>query len=151
MTNKKDKNKLVVRDAGWADTIPEWLIEEIKTERMIYGLANVMNSDNKVIGDAETVAYLMTASLHAPMSTEYVNIYFYLTARLMKKRGIEKLPDFIQEAFDHGLTDYERQELNELRTMIYRKRGGEIDTSLLNALRKLKKEDSTKPKGAGKK
>jgi len=139
MTNKKNKNRLVVGDAGWAKEIPEWILEEIKTERILYGLANIMESNNKMIGDAETVAYLMTASLHAPMSTEYANIYFYLTARLMKKRGIEELPDFVQEAFDRGLTDYEKQELNELQTMIYRKRGGEIDAPLLNTLREIKR------------
>jgi len=137
---KKNKNKLVVGDAGWADAIPEWLLEEIKTERILCGLANIMESDNKIIGDAETVAYLFTASLRAPMSTEYANIYFYLTARLMKKRGIEKLPNFIQEVFDHGLSDYEKQELKELQTMIYRKRGGEIDAPLLNTLREFKKK-----------
>ena len=35
------KNRLVVGDMSWADVIPEWLLDEIKAERLIYGLAGI--------------------------------------------------------------------------------------------------------------
>lgn len=31
MARKTKENRLVVADAGWAKTIPEWILEEIKS------------------------------------------------------------------------------------------------------------------------
>ena len=56
------KNRLVVGDMSWADMIPDWLLEEIKHERIIYGLAGISNPEAPKIGDAEVIAYLMTAT-----------------------------------------------------------------------------------------
>lgn len=133
------KNRLVVGDATWADMIPDWLLEEIKAERLIYGLAGIANPDAPKVGDAEIAAYLMTASMRAPMPSEYVEVYVYLTARLMKKQGKE-LPDFMAEKLEKGLSQYEEHNLNDLKSDIYRKRGGEIDTPLLNVMRTFKNE-----------
>ena len=133
------KNKLVVGDAGWADMIPDWLIEEIKAERIVYGLAGIANPDAPKVGDAEVAAYLMTASMRAPIPHEYAEIYIFLVARLMKKRGKE-LPDFMAEKLEKGLTQYEEHTLKDLASDIYRNRGGEIDTPLLNVMRTFKKE-----------
>ena len=133
------KNRLVVGDATWADMIPDWLLEEIKFERLMYGLATISNPEATKIGDAEIIAYLMTASMRAPMPSEYVEIYVYLTAKVMKRQGKE-LPDFMEEKLERGLTQQEEYDLKELRSMIFDKRGGEIDTPLLNAMRTLKKD-----------
>ncbi len=133
------KNRLVVGDASWADIIPEWLLEEIKHERIIHGLAGIARSDAPKVGDAEIAAYLMTASMRGPIPSEYVEIYVFLTARLIQKRG-QKLPDFMTEKLERGLTQYEEHTLNDLKSDIYRKRGGEIDTPLLNVMRAFKKE-----------
>ena len=133
------KNRLVVGDASWADMIPDWLLEEIKAERLIYGLAEIANPEAPKIGDAEVAAYLMTASMRAPMPSEYVEVYIYLTARLMKRQGKE-LPDFMAEKLERGLTQQEEYDLKELRSMLFDKRGGEIDTLLLNVMRSLRKE-----------
>ncbi len=132
-------NKLVVGDASWVDMIPDWLLEEIKTERIVYGLAGIANPDAPKVGDAEVAAYLMTASMRAPIPHEYAEIYIFLTARLMKKRGTE-LFDFMTEKLEKGLTQYEEQTLQNLRNDIYHKRGGDIDTPLLNAMRSFKQE-----------
>lgn len=56
----------------------------------------------------------------------------------MKKRHKE-IPDFMKEALEKGLTDYEKRELESLRSMIYDKRGGEIEHPVLNMLRGMKK------------
>ena len=133
------KNRLVVGDASWADMIPDWLLEEIKHERIIYGLAGIANPETPKVGDAEVTAYLMTTSMRAPMPGEYVEVYIYLTARLMKKRGIE-LPGFMAEKLERGLTQYEEYTLENIKGDIYRARGGEIDTPLLNVMRAFKKE-----------
>ena len=36
------RNKLVVANRGWAETIPEWLLDEVRAERLVYGLADIM-------------------------------------------------------------------------------------------------------------
>ena len=132
---EKKENRLVVGAMEWADMIPEWLKEEVEAERMIYGLGSLIGRGPKV-GDAEVCAYLMTASLRQPLSSEHVNIYMYLVTRLFKKRGKE-VPLSIRK---DELTEWEEHELEELRDMIYRSRGGEIHHPLLNAMRQLKKD-----------
>ena len=133
---KKKKNRLVVGAREWADTIPEWLLEEVKAERLIYGLASLMDSGRPKVGDAEVVVYLMTASHRGILSSEHVNIYMYLVTRLFKKRGKE-VPESIRK---DKLSDWEEHELEELRQMIYHSRGGEIHHPLLDAMRQLKKD-----------
>lgn len=135
------KNRLVVGDSQWADAIPEWLLEEIKSERLIYGLAGLINPDAPKVGDAEIVAYLMTASFRAPMHHEYAEIYVYLTAKVIQSQGRE-IDDFMIEKLNRGLSRDEERILEDLRHSIYRARGGEIDSPLLSALRQFKKEIS---------
>jgi hypothetical protein len=88
-------------------------------------------------------AYLMTASFEAPLTSRYTNIYVYLTARLLKRHG-KKIPDFAMEQLTRGLSQDEERELRHLRNTIYQKRGGDIDTPVLNAMRKLKNSGSEK-------
>ena len=131
-------NRLVVGDSQWADVIPQWLLDEISAERLIYGLAGLLNPDMPKVGDAEVLAYLMTASLRAPLSHEYAEIYVYLTAKVLEKNG-RVIEDFMTEKLEHGLTRDEERLFEELKGNIYRARGGEIDTPLLSAMRDLKK------------
>jgi len=145
MPQKEKQNRLVVGDNQWANDIPKWLLEEIKTECLIYGLSSITNPEIEKVGDAEVVAYLMTASLHGPMPNELNQIYIYLGAKLVKRRSSNsKLPDFMEEKLKQGLTDYEQRELKELKSMIYSKRGGEINHPILNVMRRLYK-DSQNP------
>jgi hypothetical protein len=132
------KNRLVVADAGWAESIPEWLLDAIRAERMIYGLASILKPEKPTVGDAETVAYLMTASMRAPLTHDLAQIYFYLTAKLMERQGKE-LPDFLKDKLKQGLAPDEERELKDLKADIHRARGGDIDHPLLNAMREFKK------------
>lgn len=135
-TMTKDKqNRLVVADKGWAETIPEWLLEEVKFERLLYSFASLMKGGKTQVGDAEIAVYLYTLSLRQPLSHEDANIYFYLCTKLLEKKGAKVPEDIRKEKLD----DYEKGLLEELREEIYRKRGGEIKSPLLNALRQLKK------------
>lgn len=143
---RNEPTPLVVGDRSWADTIPDWLLTEIEAERMVYGLAGMMGKGVPKVGTAEVCAYLMTAALRAPLTHEYTEIYMYLTAELMQKRGTQLDPLF-QEKLDKGLTEWEQHELEELKSDIYRKRGGEVNHPLLNTMRDFKKEIATIPKG----
>jgi len=132
-------NKLVVSDIGWAETIPEWLLDEIRAERLILGLASIGRDleDWQKVGDAEVLVYLMTESLRQPLSKEHFNIYLYLFNKIMKRRGKE-IPEELK--FNRELDNYEQHILKELKYMIYKRRGGDIDHPLLNAMRELKKD-----------
>lgn len=132
---KQKQNRLVVGDASWAKDIPKWLLEEIETERMLLGLITISNPDLPKVGDAEVTAYLFTASLRAPIGHTLTEIYLYLFTKIMTKRKT-KVPDDIRK---EKLTPYEERELEDLRAMIYRCRGGEINHPILNAMRELKK------------
>ena len=138
---KKKENRLVVGAREWADTIPEWLLDEVKAERLIYGLASLMGRRPKV-GDAEVTVYLMTASYRSVLSSEHTNIYMHLVTRLFKKRDKE-VPESIRK---DELSEWEEHELEELRDMIYHSRGGEIHHPLLDAIRQLKKDIKRKEK-----
>jgi len=136
----QNKNRLVVADAGWAQDLPEWLLEEIRTERLTLAMAALTHemADNEKVGDAEMVAYFMTASLRAPLIHEDAEIYVYLTAKLMQRQGKE-LADFMQAKLEQGLSDDENRELTHLKTEIFCKRGGDIENPLLKVLREFKK------------
>jgi len=138
MKKQNNPTPLVVGDLSWADTIPDWLLNEIKAERMAYGLAKIMDKDVPKVGNAEVCAYLMTSSLRAPLRYEYTEIYIYLTAKVMQKRDTQLEPLF-KEKLDKGLTDWEQRELDELKSDIYSKRGGEVNHPLLNIMRDFKK------------
>lgn len=134
---------MVVGDASWAESIPEWLLEEIRSERLMLGIAGMgrampESKPKDMVGDSEVVAYLFTASLRAPLSSEMVNIYVYLTAQLMARRTKELSPDF-QQAVSRGLTEWEQKLLDDLRRDIYDKRGGEIRSPLLDMLKAFKR------------
>ena len=137
MTPKKQEgNRLVVADAGWAETIPDWLLGAVKSERMILGLAGVMRPElPDRLGDAEVCVYLYTASLRAPMSHNYTNIYLHLASKLMRKRGAT-VPDGLGP---DSLDPDEERELGDLRRELWRARGGRIKSPLLDAMRKLGK------------
>lgn len=137
---KEKKNRLIVGDIGWAETLPDWLLEAIKTERLALGLMDLICEDAPKVGEAEVCAYLYTASLHAPMSHEHSQIYFYIGARVMKSHQPDQdLPEMMVEALEQGLHEWEERELENIRDLIYRKRGGKIVHPVLDAMRILKK------------
>ncbi|MBI4444308.1 MAG: hypothetical protein HY645_00245 [Acidobacteria bacterium] len=137
MANTKKENRLVVANAGWGQTLPQWLLDAVREERLTLGMAGVIKPMQEV-GDAEACAYLYTASLTSPMPHNLNQIYFWLGAKLMKQRGME-LADFMEEKLEAGLTADEERELAELKRELFRKRGGEISHPLLDVLREFKK------------
>ena len=131
---KRKENRLVVADAGWADTIPDWLLKEVKAERMIFGLASIKKKIEEV-GDAEACVYLCTLSLRQPMTEQNTRIYLYLCTKLMEKQG-KKVPEEIRV---RKLNEYDNGQLKELKRDLYKKRGGEIQHPLIEMLKNLQK------------
>lgn len=133
---EKGKNRLVVADAGWAETTPEWLMEEVKTERLMGGMSDVIRKGKEEVGDAEVCVYLYTASLKAPMGHELTQAYLYLCTKLMKRRGVA-VPEGVSV---EKLSNDEQRELTELKQKLWKKRGGKIKSPLFDALAMLKKK-----------
>lgn len=134
----KKENRLVVGDSSWAESLPDWLLDEIKAERMILGLVSIAGTltNSEKVGDAEAIAYLMTASQRAPLPHNLTEIYLYLTTKVMKHRGTI-IPDDIRKT---ELSRDQERKLQELKYMIYSKRGGDIQHPVLEVMRQLKKE-----------
>ena len=133
--------RLVVGDASWANDIPQWLLDAVVTERMLQGFLHLMKpgESTEEVGDAEVVAYLMPASMRAPMPYYYTEIYVWVVARLCQSVG-KPILDFMQEKLDKGLTRDEERELTELRRELWRIRGGRVRTPLFDMLAQLKKD-----------
>ncbi len=106
------KNRLVVADKGWAESIPGWLKQEVIMERML---------NPEKVGEGELCMYLFTASLKAPMGHNMSRVYLHLSSKIMKRKGID-LPLEVEDKLD---PDQER-ELDQLRREIYKARGGKI-------------------------
>jgi hypothetical protein len=134
---KRDGNRLVVGSAAWTDTIPEWLLKEVRAERLVLGLASILKPELEgEVGDAEVCVYLYTASMRAPMGSEHVQIYLHLASKLMKRRGMEVPADI--DVAEGDLRPGEKDELKSLRRELWRLRGGRIQHPLLEAMRSLK-------------
>lgn len=139
------ENRLVVASKAWAETIPEWLLEEVKSERLMLGLLNMARPESvQEVGNAEACVYLYTLGLEVPIHGAHAEIYIYLGAKLAKRRG-KQLAPFMEEKLQKGLTPDEERELKDLKGLLYTKRGGEIVHPLLDALRELKKGTGRKP------
>ena len=140
MINKKN-TPLIVADTAWAESLPEWLKNEISSERMLLGLLDQVSkktlTPEEQIGDAEVVAYLMTASYVAPMDRDFANIYLFTTGRLMKK---VKNIDMPQDIKVDKLTSDEERKLKDLKLFIWNSRGGKFKHPIIDILDSIKKE-----------
>ncbi len=129
MKKEKENTPILLANTEWIP--PKNLLEDVKHERMINGLLNMIKplKPEEQVGYAEVVAYLMPATQKAPISSDLAKIYLYCCTQYLKKKGrIEDLPkDIIIEE----LTNYEKEELRKLKLWIYEKRGGKERNPLL--------------------
>jgi hypothetical protein len=78
---------LVVGSRSWGDTTPAWLRDAVRVAR----LALILAGETEQASEEEAVAYLMAASLQAPMSHAWAELYFWLCARVLPRWG--KVPE----------------------------------------------------------
>lgn len=102
---------IIVMPGGWGDTLPEWIKSRITVERLAENMKG-LRGEQPTGTDAEALAYLYTASLTVPMSTEWNNIYFYLFTRLMG----DKVP---QDLRKEEMTNYEKGLLLEFKHWLW--------------------------------
>ena len=134
-------NRLIVAPGGWAADLPEWLLDAIRAERMVGGLASVMSGQQPQAGDAEVCAYLFTLNLTQPPDHNTAEIFIWLTGTLMQRhdRFKDGVPDFVQETLSRGLNSDQQRELDQLRHDITTRRG-KVSHPLFEILAEFKKE-----------
>lgn len=111
---------IIVMPGGWGADLPDWLKSQIHLERLMENMK--FHHGEPITGtDAECVAYLMTAALEAPLDHEWVDIYLYLSAKVIKLgRPDTDFPDDMQ--IPEKLTYGQEQELNHFRLWLYEAR-----------------------------
>ena len=110
---------IIVMAGGWGETLPDWIKGEIKMQRLL-DLAKRQKEGDKdpMASDAEACAYLYTASLTAPLGSDWTRIYLYIATKVMNQHGTEA-PDDIKV---DSLSDHQMSQLRDLKRWIYRQR-----------------------------
>lgn len=113
---------IIVFPGGWGDSLPEWLKTAITLERLIMNM-RVIKGEEMTGTDAEACAYLFTASLTFPLSSDWTQIYLYIATKVYEKQrsktsGITMPKDIRVDL----ITDYQMGLLNHLKGWIYRRR-----------------------------
>lgn len=67
--------------------------------------------------DAEVVAYLYTASLEAPMDSDWVEIYLYMASKVMKRHTKQEMPADMRVV--EKLTKNQEDELLRFKRWLY--------------------------------
>ena len=109
---------VIVFPGGWGDTLPEWLKNAITLERLEMNM-RALKGEEMTGTDAETCAYLYTASLTQPMGHDWGQIYLYIATKTYRRWGKNEMPGDV--AVD-SINDYQTAELNRLKEWLYRKR-----------------------------
>lgn len=74
---------LIVGDPAWGDDTPAWLRAAVRIARL--GL--VLAGEHDHASEEEAVAYLMAASLAAPLHHDWAALYFWVAARVLARWG----------------------------------------------------------------
>ena len=72
---------LIVGDPAWGGDTPAWLQDAVRTARL--GL--VLAGEHEHASEEEAVAYLMAASLAAPLHHDWAALYFWVAARVLAR------------------------------------------------------------------
>ena len=109
---------IIVLPGGWGDSLPDWIKPAITQGRLI---ANMMaaHGEEMTACDAEATAYLFTASLTAPISSDWTKIYLYVTGKAMKQWKKIDMPEDIKV---EEISSYQMDKLNDLKRWIYERR-----------------------------
>jgi len=109
---------ILVFPGGWGDTLPEWLKETITLERLVMNM-KALKGEEMTGTDAEACAYLYTASLTAPMDSDWTQIYLYIAGKVYSRWKKTEMPEDIRV---ESLRDDQMRDLKRLKYWIYRQR-----------------------------
>jgi len=106
---------IIVMPGGWGDDLPEWLRTRVTLERLGENIVALREGRELTATDAEAACYLFTASLTAPMDSDWTQIYLYVAGGEMK----DKMPEDIKV---ESLTESQWRDLKHLKDWIYQQR-----------------------------
>jgi len=109
---------VIVYPGGWGDTLPDWIKGAITLERLVENMKAIKGKEMTGT-DAEACAYLYTASLTAPMDSDWSEIYLYLANQVVRRNRKTEIP---QDIVVESLSDYRMGKLRRLKDWIYRQR-----------------------------
>ena len=103
----------IIHPGGWGKDIPE----NINTDILISRMKDTIRG-NKLASKIETLWYISSCSLVAPLDHDFYNIMMFLTREWMIEKN-KDLPDFLEEEIE--LTEIQEHDLFKLREWIYKK------------------------------
>jgi len=109
---------ILVFPGGWGDTLPDWLKQAITLDRLMMNV-QALKTGHMTGTDAEACAYLYTASLTAPMDSDWTQIYLYIAGKVYSRWKKTEMPEDIRV---ESLRDDQLRDLNRLKDWIYQQR-----------------------------
>ena len=110
---------IIVMPGGWGDDLPEWLRTRVKLERLIENMQALNEHRELTATDAEADCYLFTASLTAPIGSDWTQVYMYLVGMETKYEMKTEMPKDLKV---ETLTESQWRDLRQLKTWIYQQR-----------------------------
>ena len=110
---------IIVMPGGWGDDLPDWLRQKVTVERLCENLLALKENREPTATDAEAACYLFTASLSAPVGSDWTQIYLYIAGGEMKNEAKTEIPSDLKV---EALTEYQWRELKQLKNWIYQQR-----------------------------
>lgn len=109
----------------WADCIPKRILDTIPIARM-----KALAVGDEMATLPEVSAYIMTRTFESPMSSEWVNIYTWVSCTVCEEYFKED--HWKEVTHSKNLSSYELCKLTQLRRWIYEKRRKALDVKIKN-------------------
>jgi len=109
---------IIVHPGGWAtpDMIPEWLRNRITLDRMIELMVAHKEGRDPIGTDSEALAYMIPASMEAPLGHDWTQIYLHLATLVRDREKDKVVPEDIRvEKLDRN----QEEDLLRLKRWIY--------------------------------
>jgi hypothetical protein len=110
---------IIVMPGGWGEDLPDWLRKKVTLERLGENIIALNEHRDVTATDAEAACYLFTASLTAPIGSDWTQIYLYVAGGEMKDEAKTEMPADIKV---EALTEYQWRELKGLKNWIHQQR-----------------------------
>ena len=112
----------IVYPGGWEDTIPDWLRNNVKLERLVECMKS-HKGEEPTGTDSEAVIYLYTACLCFPFDHDWTEIYLYLGRKVYERwRTPDSGVTFPDDIKVESLRPEQERDLKRLKDFIYEQR-----------------------------
>jgi hypothetical protein len=109
---------IIVWPSPWQDTMPEWIKPAVTVERLLMSMT-ALKASEMTATDAEVLAYMYPLSLEHPMSTDWSEIYLYISAKVIARHKQTEVPEDIKV---ETLNEYQMSLLRDLKRWLYEQR-----------------------------